>query len=309
MTGGGRVPTWVCGRTDHARPRYIPPVIPTTIRPMRPADVDAATAIVLAGDWGDRREFFSFVTAHAACRPIVAERDGELVGTGVGTVNGPVGWIGTIFVANDARGRGLGRALTEAVQDRLRDAGCRTEVLVATSAGRPLYERLGFEEQCWYRTVEAPGTNGTAAAAIDSIVPVVRAFLPEDLPEMADLDRAATGEDRRHLLRAFANQSSAKCLVRPDGTLRGFVVRAPWGGGATVAVDNDDAFRLLEARRQAAGPAKTVRAGVVDLNAAGISLLERAGWNEAWRAVRMVRGDPLRWAPERIWGQFNHALG
>lgn len=282
---------------------------PTTIRPMRRSDVDAATAIVLAGDWGDRRDFFAFVTAHAGCRPIVAERGGEIVGTGVGTVNGPVGWIGTIFVAKEARGQGLGRALTEAVQDGLREAGCRTEVLVATNAGRPLYERLGFEEQCWYRTVEAAGTNDAAVAPVDAAVPVVRPFVPEDLPAMAELDRAATGEDRRHLLEAFANESSTKCLVHPDGTLRGFVVRAPWGGGATVAVDNGDAFRLLEARRRAAGPAKTVRAGVVDLNAAGISLLERAGWTEAWRAIRMVRGEPLRWAPERIWGQFNHALG
>lgn len=282
---------------------------------MRPIDVEEATAIVLAGEWGDRRDFFEFVTKHEACRPILAERDGAILGTGVGTINGSVGWIGTIFVAPDARGRGLGRALTEAAQAELRAAGCRTEVLVATTAGRPLYERLGFEEQCWYRTVEAPGTaqgvaGSTAAFANDPVAgPVVRAFEPGDLAAMIALDRAATGEDRAHLLDAFANATSTRCLVRADGTLGGFVVRAPWGGGATVAPDPVDAFRLLHARRLISGPGRTVRAGVVDLNLDGLAMLERDGWTEAWRAVRMIRGEPLHWSPEHLWGQFNHALG
>ena len=106
----------------------------------------------------------------------------------------------------------------------------------------------------------------------------------------------------------FATPDSAKCLLR-DGDVAGFVVRAPWGGGATVAPDPDDAMRLLEARRRSEGSGETVRAGVVDLNSDGIERLRRAGWTEAWRAVRMIRGEPLVWQPGRIWGQFNHALG
>ena len=286
--------------------------MPATIREMLPSDVDAATAAVLAGDWGDRREFFTFVTAHPGCRALVAEQDGRVVGTAVGTVNGTVGWIGTIFVAPDLRGKGLGTELTAAIQAELRAAGCRTEVLVATALGRPIYERLGFEAQCWYRTVEARGLAaepGTRPGTGGHEPSLVRPFRADDLAEMARLDAGATGEDRRHLLVAFANPNSTKCVEHPDGRLGGFVVRPPWGGGATVAPDPDDAFRILEARRLAAGPERTVRAGVIDLNIEGIARLQRAGWTEAWRAIRMIRGEPLRWQPERLWGQFNHALG
>jgi hypothetical protein len=44
-------------------------------------------------------------------------------------------------------------------------------------------------------------------------------------------------------------------------------------------------------------------------NEAGIERLTATGWIEAWRAPRLVRGDPLTWQPNAIWGQFNHALG
>jgi hypothetical protein len=29
----------------------------------------------------------------------------------------------------------------------------------------------------------------------------------------------------------------------------------------------------------------------------------------SWNAPRMIRGEPLNWQPERIWGQFAMALG
>ena len=49
--------------------------------------------------------------------------------------------------------------------------------------------------------------------------------------------------------------------------------------------------------------------GVLAENASGLVRLAAAGWTEAWRAPRLVRGAPLAWQPDAIWGQFNHALG
>jgi len=37
--------------------------------------------------------------------------------------------------------------------------------------------------------------------------------------------------------------------------------------------------------------------------------LRAAGWLEEPGGVRMIRGEPLDWHPEAIWGQFNGALG
>ena len=74
----------------------------TTLRPMLPADVDEASDMILANEWGVRREFLAFASTQPACVPMVAEADDAIIGTGVGTANGSVGWIGTIFVEPDA---------------------------------------------------------------------------------------------------------------------------------------------------------------------------------------------------------------
>ncbi|HEY6014605.1 MAG TPA: GNAT family N-acetyltransferase [Candidatus Limnocylindrales bacterium] len=276
------------------------------IRRMTFADVDRTSDAMLREGWGDRRVKLRFVAGHPNCMPLIAEADGAIVGTGVGTYNGSVGWIGTIWVDPDWRRRGLGRALTIATMEAGEAAGCRAFVLVATTVGQPLYEGLGFEVQTWYRIKEARGLAPDARA---HAAPLVRPFRPTDLPGMAELDLAATGEDRRHLLDAFAAPDTARCLERADGRLGGFVIRAPWGGGATIAPDPDDAMAILTARRLAAGPEKRVRAGLLADNEAGLERLAADGWVDVWQAPRMIRGSMPDWNPGAIWGQFDHAIG
>jgi len=285
-----------CGRYDPGM--QLPP-----IRAMTIADVDRTADAMLREGWGDRRVKMRFVAEHPQCAPLIAEADGAIVGTGVATFNGPVAWIGTIWVDAGWRRRGLGRALTIATIEAAEAAGCRTFVLVATSVGQPLYEGLGFEVQTRYRIKEAPGlARGRPASR-------VRPFRPSDLPSMAALDAVTTGEDRRHLLAAFATPETALCVDRPDGSLGGFVVRAPWGGGATIAPDPDDAMAILDARRLVAGPNKRVRAGLLADNKAGLGRLIAAGWTDVWQAPRMIRGPMPDWNPSSIWGQFDHAVG
>jgi GNAT superfamily N-acetyltransferase len=277
---------------------------------MTPADIEPASRAILADDWGDRRAWFTFAASHPQCRVFVAEGDdGAVVGTGVATINGAVAWIGTIWVASAARGRGLGRALTEATIDAAERAGCRTLELVATDAGRRLYEPMGFSIQTGYVTMEAAGLAASDERSRPRARPVVRAFRSEDLDTMAALDRAATGEDRRHLLAAFAASDTTRVVTNADDSPAGFVIRAPWGGGATIAPRPEDAMAILRARRLAAGPDGHVRAGILLENMAGAALLAADGWTEAWRAPRLSRGEPLDWRPDHIWGQFNHALG
>ena len=271
---------------------------------MTATDVDSTVDMIRRGDWGDRRIFLEFATTQPECLPVVADDAGEIVGSGVGTANGPVGWIGAIFVDERVRRRGVGRGLTDAVIAGLEAAGCRTLALVASDEGRPLYAGMGFELQTLYATLEAFGT-GEEAADDDG----VRAFEPADLDAMAALDREATGEDRRHLLARFATAESARVLVGDSGAVKAFTVRPPWGGGATIARSIDDGIRILEARRAGIGLERKVRAGLPIENRAGIARLRELGWIRSWNAPRMARGEPIDWRPEGIWGQFAMALG
>jgi GNAT superfamily N-acetyltransferase len=57
-------------------------------------------------------------------------------------------WLEDLYVRDDARGKGLGRALTEAVLERARARGCRRVELDVNSENPPalaLYRSLGFE--------------------------------------------------------------------------------------------------------------------------------------------------------------------
>jgi GNAT superfamily N-acetyltransferase len=274
------------------------------LREMVRADIDAVVDLFARNDWGDRRSAMEFNVRQPQIRPFVADADGDVVATGVVCLNGPVGWVGTVFVDPAWRRHGLGTEITRRTLETADEAGCRTLVLIATDAGRPMYERLGFEVQTWNRILEAPGLPVTTQ--VDARI---RPFAADDLPAMLVLDAEATGEDRAHLLEAFASQTTAKVIDRGDGTLGAFIVRAPWGGGATIAPRIEDACAMLEARRIAQGADGRVRAGLMAENEAGIETLLAAGWADAWRAPRLVRGEPMTWHPEAIWGQFNHALG
>ena len=274
-----------------------------TLRPMLPADVEAATELLLGHGWGVRRDWLGFAAAQAACLPVIAEDGGRIVATGVGTANGRVGWIGSIFVDPEHRGLGLGRAITQAIIDGLEEAGCRTFSLVATTEGRRLYERMGFTVHTTYRILEIAGLPSGSASGL------IRPFEAGDLDAMAALDRVGTGEDRRHAMTAFANPESAKVVVDSDGAVAGFVIRAPWGGGATIARSIDDAVRILTARRLVSGPDGRVRVGLLAENRAGHDRLIELGMRPSWNAPRMIRGEPLDWQPNWIWGQFNHAMG
>jgi len=270
---------------------------------MATADVEPAAQMILRGGWGDRAAFLAWAVGHATCHPLVADDGGAIVGTGIATAYGRVGWVGTIFVDPARRRSGLGTALTVAVAEILDGLGCRTQVLIATPLGRPIYARLGFEllaAQVRYTIAGLPPGPPPAA---------VRAFAPGDLDAIVALDADATGEDRSAVLRTLATPDAARVLARPAAGIGGFVVRGPWGGAALVAPDPDDALALLEWRRLRAGPEGRVSVGLMDVNATGRARLEEAGWSAEPGGVRMIRGEPLGWRPAWLWGQFNGALG
>src|SRR5688572_29362730 len=267
------------------------------LRPMLPSDVDAATEMILSHEWGVRREWLELAATLPACTAIVAEAEGQIVGTGVGTASGAVGWIGTIFLAASWRGQGLGRAITQAIIDRLEAGGCRTLVLVATAEGRRLYERMGFEVQTRYRILEAPGlpADEQPSEANGAERTAVRALAPADFDTVLALDREGTGEDRSQVIGRLANPETARVAIGAGGVIEGFVIRAPWGGGATVARSIDSALAIVGARRVSAGPTGRVRVGILAENDAGLERLHELGFVDQWSAPRMVRGEPLDW--------------
>ena len=275
------------------------------IRLMRPNDVARAADVIRRHDFGEREQYFAWAIHRPEIRLFVVEDETGIAATGSAAANGRVGWVGVIFVRPDRRGSGLGGLMTRTVIGDLEGRGCRTQVLIASPAGRPIYERLGFSVVDRQFRYHAPGM-GTEQPWRDRRL---RPYRPEDLGAIVGLDQAATGEDRSRALTSLAGVDATWVTVDGADRPTGFFLRPPWRGGAVIAPDPDDGLRLLELRRRQAPPDGQAGAGVLASNTIGRARLRAAGWSEEVANVRMVRGEPLRWNPSAIWGQLNGALG
>jgi GNAT superfamily N-acetyltransferase len=274
------------------------------IRDMGRADIDAVVALCSSGGWEERRSFLETVLANPSCLPLVGKLDGELAATGMATVNGPVGWVGSIFVDSTLRRHGYGRAMTEAVCDRLDNAGCTTHALIASELGKPVYEKMGFRIYGWYQILEALTLE---AAPVPPAGTSFRRMRTEDIDRVGELDRRATGEDRRGLLGALADGA---WLLESDDELLGFLIQILPDSAAIAAPDPEDGSCLLELLRHLGrGRSKTVRAGLVNGNEDGQLLLESRGWSPTFATPRMLRGRPIAWDPTLIWSILGFAFG
>jgi ribosomal protein S18 acetylase RimI-like enzyme len=83
---------------------------------------------------------------------LVAEQDGQIVGTVIGGFDGRRGLIYHLAVTASFRGRGIGSRLMEEVESRLCKKGCiRCYLLVTTDNGEAMrfYEKRGWEHMEW----------------------------------------------------------------------------------------------------------------------------------------------------------------
>ena len=128
----------------------------TALRTARPADVGAVTAIINAayqverffidGDRTSEDEVRRYMAKGAF---LVAEEDGRPAGCVYVEQRGDRGYFGLLAVAPAQHGKGLGRTLVEAAEERLRRAGCIAmdiSVVDLRTELPPFYRRLGYVE-------------------------------------------------------------------------------------------------------------------------------------------------------------------
>jgi predicted N-acetyltransferase YhbS len=261
------------------------------IRPALPPDYDAALRVI-----GDafglvvrRPTVHTVVADDPEGHLLVAERDGAIVGTGAGVGFGPTGWIGGIAVTPEARGARLGQALTEAVIDAL--APRETLLLLASAAGRPIYERLGFEAEATYRVFSSP----------DDSVPVpmqLRKLTAADRDAVLALDARVTGERRvlavdAGLIGGVGTPDLDAVALHPPWPARPILARDPVAGAALLAAVLEPGLRLA----------------VPDANAAAVTAMLELGCREGAPVLRMRRGAPVAWRPDELWGVFSLFFG
>ena len=89
-------------------------------------------------------------------RRFVARLDGHPVATSRLSIAGGAAGLYTVVTMPEARGLGIGRAMTLTALLAGREAGMRIGALQATEMGRRIYARLGFEELFRYTLLTRP---------------------------------------------------------------------------------------------------------------------------------------------------------
>jgi predicted GNAT family acetyltransferase len=206
------------------------------------------------------------------------ECDGVLAATTTAVCFGDeLAWIGMVLTDPACRGRGFARRLMEHALDYLRKRRARWIKLDATDMGRPLYERLGFRDECpierWER---APGTVKGARTA------------PGTFALNQALDREAYGADRSALLRLLASIES--CSI--DG--RDFAMGRP---GSKAAYFGPCVSRSAEAARDllawflARHPGENVSWDILPVNSDAVALAREFGFERTRELMRMSLGE------------------
>jgi len=275
------------------------------LRPMTAADLEAAHALSLRVHWPHR--FADWQFNHEFGSGLVAERDGELVGTAQSWLWGEAhATIGLVIVDPRCQGRRVGFRLMEAL---LAPLDGRSVLLHATPEGRGLYERLGF-----VRTGEVRQHQGTALPA-----PLValdegwrlRPADHNDTATLAALDARARGMPRDKMIAALLETADTVVLDH-DGQARGFAMLRRFGRGLAigpvVAPDADSAKALI-AHLVGLNAGKFVRIDV-DFDSGLTEWLESLGLLRVDAPTVMVRGvAPARAAGAQLFGLVNQALG
>jgi GNAT superfamily N-acetyltransferase len=229
------------------------------IRRLGPGDLTRCAALSVDRGWSPEQAKWSLLLAASEVFGIDAPDGRGLAGTVVLTRWGAdYAAVGMMLVAARYGRRGLGRALMEHLLGAAGEGA--TVTLFATDMGRPLYEKLGFAPVRTnvsfvgrFRAPSGPDYRG------------VRVATEADLPAILDLDQAAFGADRGHILTrlpAFADRIVVDAGGPPGRGIGGYA--AAWHNtaastviGPLVAPDGEAARRLVTAL--AAGARTPVR--------------------------------------------------
>jgi ribosomal protein S18 acetylase RimI-like enzyme len=212
----------------------------------------------------------------------VADRQGVIVGAGgsVAYPDGGFGWVGLIATAPEGQGHGIGRRVTEACIDHLRERGCAA-VLDGSASGAPLYEKMGFRDHGLSVMFEAD-LSETGVPATQPRVPVSR-LNAADAESIGEFDRIRFGANRTRLLRVLLNEFQARAFVVPG---RGYVIAQDDMIGPFVADDPEARDALLSAALSL--PWAVAPKLIVPPDSAHLAAISASGMREV-RALRHQR--------------------
>lgn len=266
------------------------------IRVLKKTDIEGLNRLP-PSDWKfDYESFLIDFFEEDYFEAFVMELDSEIVGTGNVFFEGSIGWLANIIVDGNQRGKGLGREITKFLVDYLIDKGCKTQLLIATELGAPVYEKIGFKLVAEYQSYETEFES-------DYILPnAMRKLETSDLEKLYQLDYVVNGENRKHLLCKYYNSGYGYFDI--NNGLEGCYL-PDFGKGLVLSKNTNAGIELLRLKHSRRG-SKTL---LPLANKDGIDFFETNGLKKGGKFTRMVLGDENKWNPEFIYSYGSGCFG
>lgn len=253
-------------------------------------DLDAFLHMASEEGWiCDPQEFNFILHSYPEGSFIVRSVDGGVLGCITSLAYHCSGWIGNLIVRTDQRRNGIGSILMANSLDALESSGVSTVWLTASSAGAPLYERIGFRAidriYRWHRE---------GALMSDPIVPAKEL----DVIDLIRRDCRGWGDDRSILCREKVRQG--RLLAAPGGSmviqnLESGALIGPWSADSPKAAE-----LLLQSALVGGSHDGATYADVPGSNSKALRLLEDTGFASCSETVLMYYGVPPAYHPEII---------
>jgi GNAT superfamily N-acetyltransferase len=176
-------------------------------------------ALSEAEDWNQTLNDWNRLAEGPLNHCLVAESDNRIIGTATAmNYLNAIAWIGMVLVDKDYRGRGIGKAMVSSLLDLL--GLCKSIKLDATTAGQPLYEKLGFRNDYLInRMINVAEINTRQEESKVNCESVQLS----DISEISQLDQATFGADRKYLIASLLNENSVNAwCIRHNGRVTAF---------------------------------------------------------------------------------------
>ncbi|RJQ82273.1 N-acetyltransferase [Pseudonocardiaceae bacterium YIM PH 21723] len=272
------------------------------IERLTPNDLAGCVGLAVDRDWQPEepkwRLLFGVGDAYG-----VRDEQGGLAGCAVLTRYGPsAAVLSNLLVARRHERQGIGAGLVRHV---LAAAAPATTLLYATTEGRELYRRLGFED---VRTANV-WVGRFGLVRVDS--PRSRPAISADLGPIVKLDSEVYGVDRAHMLARLFSAAEQVRVLEEDGEIVGYATRYAsddWQAiGPVVAPDEDGAQALItDLAEGAEGP---VRIDLLDDQRNLGEWLTGCGLATVYQATFMRHGSIPEGRPAQMFAPVGHALG
>jgi GNAT superfamily N-acetyltransferase len=277
-----------------------------TIRQFTVADVDFGMRLKNQAKWNQTAADWHRAIALDPAGCFVGRWNGVDAATLTTCTFDDVAWIAMVLTDPQFRGRGIASGLMRHALDYLSGRGAQSVRLDATQFGLPVYEKLGFQTD-WMLT-RFGGCPIVEPAAGDA--PIVR-LRPDQVDSVAELDRRATGTNRRALLEQLLADEAARSLGVFNGLrLTGFCLERSGSNaeqvGPCIAEDESIGSQLLAA---ACRNRRTVYIDVPDDNPPASRWCSRAGLVAERQFYRMTFGKPVREERRSIWASYGPEKG